>query len=431
MKKILIFLFFFPLFLYSQTDLSDLVQANKPSVVFITTYDLNSKPLATGSGFFISGNNIVTNYHVIEDCNTAKIKTSDGNYYKVKGVIAADRDWDIAMLEVELPKSKKINPLKLANKYPKEGERIFVIGNPQGIEQNVSDGIISSIQIREGYGKMIYFSAPISPGSSGGPVMNMRGEVIGVASAYNKLAQNLNIDVPYERVELLQPGELISLNDFNSKSGNITNKGSESSPEMAARYNETLLKRAVNQAGWSYGDNVFPEVAEHARKYYNDFDIYKSFLTADDARKLVKEIYGNNKKAKTNEREDGTSIKPIIKSLDYAIEYIEDTLYQEAVRVEIDLISDSKSSMRYLYKDYSYSIYATAERDKVEDIDIALYRDDGSEWKFVEEKNDEVKPYSLITIKPEENGLYQIVVKVKKFKSGFNIARYNLIYFHE
>jgi hypothetical protein len=106
-----------------------------------------------------------------------------------------DEDNDIALIQVE---GKELATLKLATAYvPKQGDSVIVIGSPFGLETTVSDGIISSMR---GQGGLIQITAPISPGSSGSPVFNSKGEVIGIATFLIQGGQNINFAIPIKRV---------------------------------------------------------------------------------------------------------------------------------------------------------------------------------------------------------------------------------------
>ena len=105
----------------------------------------------------------------------------DGKKFVVKGVLAIDGEGDLAMLQVDVPTALAI-PLPIVRSVPQEGESIVVVGNPFGLEGSVSNGIVSAVREISGYGKIIQITAPISPGSSGSPVVNMYGQVIGIAT---------------------------------------------------------------------------------------------------------------------------------------------------------------------------------------------------------------------------------------------------------
>ena len=184
----------------SVESLPSLIKRIKPSTVIIFAYDDKGEFLQLGSGFFISQNgDVITNYHVIQGASSAEIKTSDGKTYPITYIVAEDEQSDIIRLSVDIS-SKYVDPLSLSATVPEVGERILVYGSPLGLEKTVSDGIVSAIREVPGYGKLIQITAPISPGSSGSPVLNMNGEVIGIATFQFIEGQNLNFAVPSERI---------------------------------------------------------------------------------------------------------------------------------------------------------------------------------------------------------------------------------------
>jgi len=184
----------------STENLPSIIKRIKPSVVIVFAYDDTGEFLKLGSGFFISQNgDIVTNYHIFQGASSAEIKTSDGKTYPVTYIIAKDEQSDIICLSVDIP-SQHVYPLSLGIFLPEVGERIIVYGSPLGLEKTVSDGIVSAIREVPSYGKVIQITAPVSPGSSGSPVINMRGEVIGIATFQIIEGQNLNFAIPSEKV---------------------------------------------------------------------------------------------------------------------------------------------------------------------------------------------------------------------------------------
>ncbi len=191
----------------AQDLLPQLVKLIKPSAVAIETFDANGKIISRGSGFFISKNHIITNRHVIEKSSRVEIHLLNGKKYTASGVVAIDGEGDLAVLQVEVPPESAF-PLTVSPETPQEGESILVIGNPYGLEGSVSNGIVSAVREFPNYGKIIQITAPISPGSSGSPVVNMRGQVIGVATLQAAEGQSLNFAVPSERIAKLKINEV-------------------------------------------------------------------------------------------------------------------------------------------------------------------------------------------------------------------------------
>jgi Trypsin-like serine proteases, typically periplasmic, contain C-terminal PDZ domain len=203
--SLLLLSFFFYSFVAAQENLTEIVKKVSPSVVLVLTYDEQGKALSQGSGFFINTpGEIITNFHVLEKASRAEIKTSAGKVYPVKEVLAEDKINDLIRVSVDMPK-QKATPLSLSTSIPPVGEKIAVVGNPLGLEQTVSDGIVSAVRDISGFGKIVQITAPLSPGSSGSPVVNMKGEVIGIATLQITEGQNLNFAIPGEQIAKLTP----------------------------------------------------------------------------------------------------------------------------------------------------------------------------------------------------------------------------------
>src|SRR5688500_10265140 len=197
----------------AQDILPELVRRIKPSAVAIETFDARGEKRSRGSGFFIDTDRVVTNRHVLEGAVRAEVHSSTGTRYPVKGVLAVDAEGDIAILLVEAPPNS-VRPLPLDRTSPQEGESVVVIGNPFGLEGSVTNGIVSAVRDIPTFGRIIQITAPISPGSSGSPVVNMQGQVIGVATLQITGGQSVNFAIPSERISQLQTVGLMSLSDL-------------------------------------------------------------------------------------------------------------------------------------------------------------------------------------------------------------------------
>jgi len=220
----------------SVESLPSLIKRIKPSTVIIFAYDDKGEFLQLGSGFFISQNgDVITNYHVIQGASSAEIKTANEKTYPITYIVAGDAQNDLIRLSVNIP-SQDVYPLSLSKTIPEVGERIIVYGSPLGLENTVSDGIVSAIRDIPDYGRIIQITAPISPGSSGSPVLNLQGEVIGIATFQMIEGQNLNFAIPSERI--------VNLNLIEEKKTFTTEElfGQESKAKKDSDYPEAFKK---------------------------------------------------------------------------------------------------------------------------------------------------------------------------------------------
>jgi len=177
----------------SSPTLPDVVARAQSAVVTIKVFDAAGELIGLGSGFRIGGGRFVTNAHVL--AGAAHVELFD-NSERLLGTIdhvqALSATVDLAIL----PRLQGgIVALSLAPSAPRVGEQIIVIGSPEGLTNTVSDGIVSAFRTIEGR-RLLQITAPISPGSSGGPVLNGRGEVVGVSVSMLREGQNLNFAVP-------------------------------------------------------------------------------------------------------------------------------------------------------------------------------------------------------------------------------------------
>lgn len=184
------------------------------STVLLTMQHADGKG-SLGSGFFVADGQIATNYHVIKGAvkGTAKL-VGGGAAFNIEGHTAIDKERDLAVLKVT---TLRAPALSLGDSDTvKVGETVYAVGNPRGLEGTFSQGNISSIR-HDGNtmvrGKVLQITAPISPGSSGGAVLNSNGKVIGIAVATVVNGQNLNFAIPsnYLKALLVQAGAAKSL----------------------------------------------------------------------------------------------------------------------------------------------------------------------------------------------------------------------------
>ncbi len=203
----------------------DIVERYKPAIVRIEN-NMGTQ-LGVGTGFFVTkSGQVATNLHVIAGGGKLIVKLSDGTVYDVKRVVAVDADRDLAIIEVDPTSAVPTVPLGNSDSVV-PGDAVVAIGNPIGLDFTVSDGLISSVRPFDD-DVMLQISAPISQGSSGGPLFNSYGQVIGVATMVASQGQNLNFGVP---INYLRPL--------------MEHKGSETVEEFAKRFQKAPPKRLI------------------------------------------------------------------------------------------------------------------------------------------------------------------------------------------
>jgi serine protease Do len=176
-----------------ELSVSDIVARSAAAVVTIKTFDAQGQAIGLGSGFRVSSGRLVTNAHVVAGASRIEVFDNNEQLLGTAGFAeAVSTTVDLAVL----PRlGTRTAQLPVAASIPRVGERVVVIGAPEGLSNTVSDGLVSALRSVEGR-NLLQISAPISPGSSGGPVLNARGEVVGVSVSILREGQNLNFAVP-------------------------------------------------------------------------------------------------------------------------------------------------------------------------------------------------------------------------------------------
>ncbi|MBA4313571.1 MAG: hypothetical protein C0417_13180 [Chlorobiaceae bacterium] len=167
-----------------------------PSVMTLKVKEINGDSRIGTAFMTIKDGIAATAWHVIEDASSVTAKFSSGEEFDVSGVIDIDEERDIALI---LVKGFRRPLLKLSDKNPKVGMKVYVIGTPKGLEFSMSDGIVSQIRMID-TAKLYQFTCPASPGNSGSPLLNSKGEVIGIVSRQISEGQNLNFATPADYI---------------------------------------------------------------------------------------------------------------------------------------------------------------------------------------------------------------------------------------
>jgi S1-C subfamily serine protease len=189
----------------SATGWAEIVGRIRPAVVVIETDN------ALASGFIVKPDGIiVTNHHVVADAKAMAVKLASGEVYRNVYLLSSDPIDDLAFLKIEAVDLPTI-PLGNSNNVH-VGDEVLLVGSPKGLEQTVSNGLISGIRLDEGV-RVLQTSAAASPGSSGGPLLNRGGEAVGVMSFKIVNGENLNFTIPINYVR----GKLDTLSLSNAK----------------------------------------------------------------------------------------------------------------------------------------------------------------------------------------------------------------------
>jgi tetratricopeptide (TPR) repeat protein len=237
-------------------DATKIYQSCSQSVLLLIVKAENGEKVGQATGFVIDGGIIVTNEHVIRK---GKVFVESGVALVPTSIKTSDAFNDLALLEpgIELA----VNPLSISKTAPSPGNPVFTISNPAGLEKSISTGVVSNIREFDGRW-LIQITAPISYGSSGGPVLNERGEVVGIAVAILSEGQNLNFAVPAEKLVDLLSGKSIDGRDTLSILSEVEGLKAdllslEYSRDKESDYQKTLerirvsLQTALDKAGQS------------------------------------------------------------------------------------------------------------------------------------------------------------------------------------
>jgi len=173
---------------------------SKDCAVEIITYDKNNYELALGSGFvYSSDGKIVTNYHVIEKALSANVYIGETSY-NVNNVLAYDIDKDLAVLKID---AVKLKTLKINYSAPATGATVYALGSSRGLTSTFSKGIVTTSSRELDGVQYIQHDAAISNGNSGGPLINDKGEIVGINTLTIKDSQNLNFAISASELKAL------------------------------------------------------------------------------------------------------------------------------------------------------------------------------------------------------------------------------------
>lgn len=250
-KWSLILSLFIPLVSYASIDFAGI----EKGVVTIYQVDINSNIVAQGTGFFIDSVTVITNFHVVFD------KRQPDVLYSTKGVrielhsgeiiyptsLKYDSIRDIAVLHIENSQKQKCF-LQISKRKPKVGDIVWTIGNPLGLTNTWSNGIVSSKRQSNAKDTIYQFTASISPGSSGGPVLNDVGQVIGISTFKLMNGENLNFFIDIAALAFAKSYFYFTLNDEEFQIGNTVSNYVSLAKAATSKHDYKLALLYLNEA---------------------------------------------------------------------------------------------------------------------------------------------------------------------------------------
>ncbi len=183
------------------------------STVRIDAYDKNGNSYALGSGFFISDDGkIATNYHVIQGAYALKVTLySDNSQHNVTSVLGYNSAQDVAVIQIDL---KNTAALELSNDPVSVGDDVYALGCPMGFDNIFTSGFVSNQSVKVAGIDCIAFTTPISPGNSGGPLVNGKGQVVGINSMRITDAENFNLAVKINQITTLDTSKHLTTSEL-------------------------------------------------------------------------------------------------------------------------------------------------------------------------------------------------------------------------
>lgn len=275
----------------AQVPVPRIVQRAGPAVVSLKTFDAQGAELLIGSGFILRDGRIVTNAHVVQGAVRAEVFDADGRLMGTAShAEALSSTVDLAVLpRLGDPHAT----VALARRAPGVGEEIVTIGTPEGLANTVSTGIVSAYREVAGR-RMMQITAPLSSGSSGGPVLNRRGEVVGVSVAVFEGGQNLNFAVPLEDVRAIvgSPGGVVAFGAAAGSAGGLTAGRPRPS---AIRVDQPTILGVLERGDGAFHDGGFFDIYSFTARRgqrltvtlrSEEFDPYLRMARVDEAAEL-------------------------------------------------------------------------------------------------------------------------------------------------
>ncbi len=373
MKKIFILpLVIFLLILFRHAHAQELTpeqlfEKYNDAVVVITSFDYDGNKSKQGSGVILNDKGIIlTNYHVFAGNEKMEIKHRD-NTINYTAVVGVNIEKDILILKIDGGSYPNIDLAKREDL--KVGQKVYAIGSPMGLENTLSDGLLSGFReigktIKKNY---IQISASISPGSSGGPVFNSRGELIGISNMSMEEGQNLNFAIPIDDIMSVMQGDYLDQNKLESlnyfyKGYNAVENGDYK--EALTDYSKYIEKNPGDAKAYNYRGLAYIEMKEY-KKSIPDF----TKAVQIDAKFVV--AYNNRAEANYKLEEYGKAEQDFSKSIQIepdnisayygrGLSYSKDEIHDKALK-DFSKVIELDPTFVYSYVNRGFSYYALEE----------------------------------------------------------------------
>ncbi len=322
----------------------------KNAVYLLEVFGESGNEVSSATGFLISQDGkLITNFHALAGGTTIWAIASNGVRYQVSGIYGYDKNSDLAILKID---GDRLPYLRLETIDPTIGEEIVVIGSPLGLQGTVSTGIVSGVRTHNSRSQL-QITAPISPGSSGSPIINRNGRVIGIVTSSILAGQSINFAIPSKYIRNIECRQLRPLRS--SFSLNV-----DELPFLTA-HREAASRRDA------------PDALHSAERYVRAFP--NSAQAHYSLARVCYQLHLANQSREWNEG-DGGWIGPILCTLDDSIEHFE---------ITIKLLQDephAPSAMSGVVLDFSYSLAHNGELDRAVDLVSRTIRNDPDNWRL-------------------------------------------------
>ncbi|MFM8253046.1 MAG: tetratricopeptide repeat protein [Planctomycetota bacterium] len=233
-------------------EVTELTQRTRSSVVVISFTGREGQRQGIGTGFIISREGLIaTNMHVLGEARPLQVQLADGSQHEVESVHASDRHLDLAIVKIKPPADKPLEPLPLgdSSQVP-DGTPVIALGNPHGLKHSVVSGVVSGTREVDGR-RMIQLAIPIEPGNSGGPVLDLKGNVLGIVTMKSLVTQNLGFAMEVNSLKpLLEKPNPIPLSRWLTIG---TLDPQEWTPLFGARWQQRSGRLLVSGTGQGFG----------------------------------------------------------------------------------------------------------------------------------------------------------------------------------